>query len=275
MKDDVLHSEKRNRKIGFYTSIGLHATLLLLFLIPFVRMIKFPPEESGIMVMFGEEKAGQSEDTYVPEETVSKPSAASTSKNTQAATETKTKEEVSDVVVEDKKKSKADNKNQSADKNKSVAEAAEKQKAEREKLEREAREREAAEKKKKISDLFGKGKGDGSKPGNQGKPDGEPDGKVLEGITKGSGRVGGGLSSRGLVFEPSFQDNSQRSGKVVITICVDKSGKVISTKFTQKGSTTSDPYLIQITEKAAARYKFTPGEIDSQCGTITVDYRVQ
>ena len=274
MKDDVLHSEKRNRKIGFYTSIGLHATLLLLFLIPFVRMIKFPPEESGIMVMFGEPDAGQSDDTYVPEETVTSPASPAKKENVKPVVETKTRDDEADVVVVDKKP-KTESKSQASTKSTKTSDATEKQKAEREKLEREAREREAAEKKKKISDLFGKGKGDGSKPGNQGKPDGEPDGKVLEGITKGSGRVGGGLSSRGLVFEPSFQDNSQRSGKVVITICVDKSGKVISSKFTQKGSTTSDPYLIQITEKVAARYKFSPGEIDSQCGTITVDYRVQ
>lgn len=274
MKDDVLHTEERNRKIGFFISVGLHAALLLLFLIPFVRMIKFPPEESGIMVMFGDEEAGKSDNTYVPEESASSPATQAKKEDVKPLVETKTRDDESEVVVVDKKP-KTESKKQTSTKENKTSDAAERLKAEREKQEREAREREAAEKKKKISDLFGKGKGEGSKAGNQGKPDGEPDGKVLDGITKGSGRVGGGLSTRGLLYEPTFQDNSQRSGKVVITICVDKSGKVISTKFTQKGSTTSDSYLIQITEKAAARYKFSPGEIDSQCGTITVDYRVQ
>ncbi|MBK7525246.1 MAG: hypothetical protein IPI53_14150 [Saprospiraceae bacterium] len=98
---------------------------------------------------------------------------------------------------------------------------------------------------------------------------------MLEGITKGSGRVGGGLASRGLEFEPKFQDNSQRSGRVVLTICVDVNGKVTSSKFTQKGSTTNDPYLIKLTENTASKYKFSQSSIDSQCGTITVDYKVQ
>lgn len=274
MKDDVLHTEERNRKIGLFISVGLHAALLLLFLIPFVRMIKFPPEESGIMVMFGEEDAGRSDDTYVPEESLSAPATPANKEDVKPVVESKTTDDEADVVVVDKKP-KTESKKQASTKENKTSDAAEKLKAEREKQEREAREREAAEKKKKISDLFGKGKGDGAKTGDKGKPDGEPDGKVLDGITKGSGRVGGGLSSRGLVYEPSFQDNSQRSGKVVITICVDKGGKVISSRFTQKGSTTSDPYLIQITEKAAAKYKFTASDIDSQCGTITVDYRVQ
>jgi len=40
------------------------------------------------------------------------------------------------------------------------------------------------------------------------------------------------------------------------------------------GSTTVDKHLIAVAEKAALKYKFTPAEVDTQCGTITVDFKV-
>ncbi|MFZ1703485.1 MAG: hypothetical protein WAT79_04015 [Saprospiraceae bacterium] len=271
MKDDTLHKEERNRKLGFYISSAIHGLLFLLFFIPFLKMIKFPPEESGIMVMFGEPNSGQNSDVFEPiKEVEPNTSASSVAKPDNNDVYAQTRDDVSDVKATEVKKS-IPKANKEVD-NKKKKEA---ERLENEKQEKLAKEREAAEKKKQLSDLFGKGKGNNNKSGNDGSPNGEPNGKVLDGITKGSGRVGGGLSSRGLVFEPIFQDNSQRSGRVVLTLCVDAKGKVISSKFTQKGSTTSDPYLIQITEKTASKYTFTPSEIDSQCGTITVDYKVQ
>lgn len=254
-------------------SLGLHLALLLLFFIPFMKMISFPPEDSGLMVVFGEPDAGFNDNLQsVPEESNPSVQASEIKSSIKDEIVSKTREDVSDVsAIEVKKKSSASTPNTETIKKEKL----EKEKAEREQKEKEAREKEAAEKKKKISDLFGRGNGNGQTGGNEGAQNGEPNGKVLDGITKGSGRVGGGLASRGLLHEPSFKDNSQRSGRVVLTICVDKSGKVISSKFTQKGSTTSDPYLIQITEKTASKYKFSTSDIDSQCGTITVDYKVQ
>lgn len=271
MKDDTLHNEDRNKRNGFYLSLGLHLALFLLFFIPFMKMISFPPEDSGLMVVFGEPEAGLNDNMEnAPEETNVTVQTAEPKSSTKDDVVSKTREDVAEVSAKEvKKKSSASN--TEAEKKEKL----ERERAAREQKEREAKEKEASEKKKKISDLFGKGSGNGQSRGNEGAQNGEPNGKVLDGITKGSGRVGGGLSSRGLLHEPAFKDNSQRSGRVVLTICVDKSGKVISSKFTQKGSTTSDPYLIQITEKAAANYKFTSSDIDSQCGTITVDYKVQ
>ncbi|KXK36397.1 MAG: hypothetical protein J5I52_03670 [Saprospiraceae bacterium] len=140
-----------------------------------------------------------------------------------------------------------------------------------------------ANQKKKYSDLFGKGSANGTgsgtghhnPDGTKGDNGGTPDGKALEGIAKGSGRVGGGLNGRGVVYTPVFSDNSQKTGKVSLTICVDKEGKVISADFTQKGSTTSDPYLVDLAKKTAVKYRFAKSIIDSQCGTLTIDFRVQ
>jgi TonB family protein len=98
---------------------------------------------------------------------------------------------------------------------------------------------------------------------------------VLKGTTTGSGRVGGGLKNRGIVYVPNVHENSQETGRVVIEICVDKNGSVISSNYTQRGSTTQSKSLKEKAESAAKKYKFTPGEIDEQCGQVTFDFKVQ
>jgi hypothetical protein len=129
-------------------------------------------------------------------------------------------------------------------------------------------------KKKKYGTLFGKGQGTTDGKGNQGDPNGEPDAKALEGISKGRGTVGEGLASRPVKQAATVSDNSQKHGKVVVKVCVDRNGKVISAKFTQKGSTTTDADLVSTAERGAMRYVFSPGEIDSQCGTIAFDFKL-
>jgi outer membrane biosynthesis protein TonB len=136
-----------------------------------------------------------------------------------------------------------------------------------------------AEKMDKAKDEFGKlfsKKGTNAQNGqNQGDPLGEPDAEAISGISKGKGKVGGGLDSRGVLFEPEIVEQSQKSGKVVVRVCVDKDGKVISSKFTQKGSTTTDRELVEIAEISAMRYRFVPGELVEQCGTISINFIVR
>jgi outer membrane biosynthesis protein TonB len=131
------------------------------------------------------------------------------------------------------------------------------------------------EQKKKFGTLFG-GSGQGDGPGNapKGSPEGDPNSGALEGISKGRGTIGGGLSGRKVTQAPTISENSQKYGKVVIKVCVDKTGKVISSKFTQAGSTTTDAQLVSIAEKGAKKYQFGPGELDSQCGTISFDFKL-
>lgn len=129
--------------------------------------------------------------------------------------------------------------------------------------------------KEQFGNVFSKGSGNTSNPGTQGDPSGSPNAKALEGISKGSGRVGDGLGNRSVLFEPQFSDKSQKTGRVVIKVCVDESGKVSSARFTQKGSTTSDAELVNIATKNAQKYLFSKSEIPSQCGTITVDFKLK
>jgi len=89
-----------------------------------------------------------------------------------------------------------------------------------------------------------------------GDPKGSPNAKALEGLAEGKGTIGDGLGDRGLLHAPKITDSSQREGIVVVKICVNKSGKVISADFTQK-------------------YKFQKSKTDRQCGNITIDFKLR
>lgn len=166
-------------------------------------------------------------------------------------------------------------------KRKAAAEAA------RKKAEAEAKAKAAAEAKRKAEadaraeadGLFGgggSGKGDKNKPGNGGNPDGDPSGDALEGISSGAG--GGqvsGFGGRGVLNAPKVTDNTQKTGRVVIKVCVNASGKVTSAEFTQRGSTTTDSQLRATAIRNAKKFKFAAGSADKECGTITYEFKLR
>ena len=84
---------------------------------------------------------------------------------------------------------------------------------------------------------------------SKGNPSGMPDASALEGLSEAYGKAGEGLEDRGIVYQPQIRDNTQKTGRVVVRICVDNEGNVISARFTQKGSTTTDSHLISLAEK--------------------------
>jgi len=164
---------------------------------------------------------------------------------------------------------------------------------EQERREREARERaeakrkaeearrreeaEAADFKDEVGGFFGEGEGKGNTgtEGNQGDPEGDPNADALEGISTGSGRVGGGLGNRGVARTHKPKDNSQEQGLVVVRVCVDRAGNVISAEFTQRGSTAISSHLKDLAVRSAKRWRFAEGNVDKQCGTITYNFRAQ
>ncbi|MBT8230053.1 MAG: hypothetical protein KJO50_07315 [Bacteroidia bacterium] len=141
----------------------------------------------------------------------------------------------------------------------------------RQKAEQEAQKKEAA--KSKFGSLFNKNSDTNST--SQGDPLGKPDATALEGLTDAYGKTGEGLDDRGIEYQPKITDNTQKTGRVVVRICVDRSGKVVSSKFTQKGSTTTDAHLIDLAERSASKYRFSKSEIDEQCGNIIIDFKLR
>ncbi len=146
---------------------------------------------------------------------------------------------------------------------------------EAEKAKKEKAEQQLKNQKKQFGELFDQRKGPNAGDGDRGNPIGKSDEGAVDGLNGGTGKIGGGLSGRGLLYEPTIEDDSQIQGKVVIRVCVNKKGEVYEAKFTQKGSTTTDRRLVQLAEEAALKYLFTESKSDKQCGTITVDFKLR
>lgn len=129
--------------------------------------------------------------------------------------------------------------------------------------------------------LFKMNKGGADEPENAGNP------RAPEGEDKASGTGPGlnpdgldqldqGLKGRGLVGnlpKPSYPGT--KSGKIVVRVTVDASGKVTGASFEPKGSTESDAQLIAAALEAARKARFTESRAAVQGGTITYIFRME
>jgi len=273
--------------------------LWLIILIYPVFSYTFPlPEKPGILLSFGELDGGgeqaaaiksseESTATEAPESNLEKAAEIkdlskqeTTAKSVDLKIQAQT-EEFSTIQTNDSKK-----KSEAQEKSKQDAENLKKIEAEKKLAEDAATQKQAAEdaaKKKKAAEQakleefgsFFSGEGTGDETKKQGDPKGAPDKSKLQGLSTGKSNIGGGLAERGVLYEPDINDNSQKVGRVVIRVCVNGKGIVTESKFTQKGSTSTDITLIDIAEKAAAQYRFSPSGLEKQCGTISIDFKLK
>ena len=87
-----------------------------------------------------------------------------------------------------------------------------------------------------------------------------------------------GLMGRGVVGDLPLPDYpGKKSGKVVIRVAVDRSGKVTQADFEQRGSTTNDKHLIDAAIRAAMKARFgTSLKKDPiQWGSITYTFKLK
>lgn len=130
--------------------------------------------------------------------------------------------------------------------------------------------------------LFKMNKGGSDEPDDVGNP------KASQGETdEAKGRGGGlnpvgndqldtGLQGRGLVGslpQPTYPGNE--SGKVVIRVTIDKSGRVTNAVYEPKGSTTSDPAMVNAAIAAARKALFTESRSFVEGGTITYKFNLK
>ncbi len=293
------HKKDENRKKGIIVSFMVHTLLLLIALVPYLVSEKIPEEISGIVVAFGSPDGGSSNAdpiaktdtpiaTETPKEDTSKDddkSSTATSKQKETKDPKPSKKPVndlkpltntSDVAVDDAQieKAKKDALAAEAEEKRRQAEQIARIEAQK-KAEAEAKKAAFSDSKSKFSDLLGSGKGNNNNDGNAGNPKGDPNSDALNQLATGSGRIGGGLTDRGVLFEPQIDDNSQYTGVVVVKVCVDRTGKVSEAKFTQLGSTTTNKLLVDLAVGAAKKYQFTPSEVETQCGNITIEFKVK
>lgn len=273
-----------------------------------------PPEPGGILVNLGIPDVGQGDENAPkgePAPPVEKPTpreetpppppkseprketAPAKPKNTTPKKEVRKTEDPAAVALR-KKKEKERREKAAADRKRAEderrrrdaaarAEAKRKAEADAKRRAEAARKAEEDRKRKALEDMVsgglgggkGSGKGNTGKPGNQGDPNGDPNADRLSGISTGAGSVGGGLSGRGHRKPSPPKDNSQATGIVVVYVCVNRSGAVISAEYTQAGSTTTNSKLKRIAIANAKKYRFDKGNVDKQCGTIRYDFKLK
>lgn len=110
--------------------------------------------------------------------------------------------------------------------------------------------------------------------GNAGDPSGAPEGSH-EGTGQGSAGIAYDLSGRsvaGRLPEPLYPGNE--SGKVIVDVEVDASGRVIRASHRAKGSTTGSTELIEAAVSAAYKARFSQSEAVIQHGTITYVFKL-
>jgi len=262
------NSESTYKKIGLTISLLVHAFLFAIILLwPSLRYDFPAPGKEGILIVFGDTPES-SDDNKDSGGSGSDKKKENKEKDTEHKKEVDQKKEIK-KPIEDKTEVKSelvDEKNDVKINPKNEDNSKQPKELKPEKTIDEA--------KNEFSKLFSSRGTKNKNKGHRGDPLGSRDAKMLEGITRGKGEVGEGLNSRGVLFEPSFDDSSQKSGIVVVRVCINEKGNVISSKYTQRGSTTTDWELIAIAEKNAKKYRFTPSNKKEQCGTIIIDFIV-
>jgi outer membrane biosynthesis protein TonB len=112
--------------------------------------------------------------------------------------------------------------------------------------------------------------------GDQGSQDGDPNSNAY---------TGGGIGTNGIAYKlggrtvaeikkPTY--DSQQQGKVVVTIRVNRNGKVISATPGAKGSTTTNTYLYSKAKEAALKTTFEANTSapEIQVGTIIYNFKL-
>jgi hypothetical protein len=110
--------------------------------------------------------------------------------------------------------------------------------------------------------------------GDQGAPGGDPNSTNYSGGGHGnSGIVAlGNLKRRRIISLPSFTDDFNQNGTIMLTVHVDESGSVVSAEYRLGGSTTSDRSLIDIAIRKVKQIKFAAG--DESVGPVQVNMRL-
>lgn len=292
--------DTRHKKKSFtLTTILLSILVLLMFYIGMTYME--PPIENGITVNFGTMEFGMGEvqprepirqqrtpepkvvEEVIPEDTSSDTAEEAIEETTEETTEKLiTQEDPETIRIRQQQEAK-----------KRAEEAERKAKAEAERKERERREaeerlrQEQEAKKKKLDALMGGinnsdgeatgSEGDDNLPGDKGREGGDPYASTYYGAPgTGSGTGGYGLSGRSLVSRGKVQQECNEEGRVVVRIVVDKNGKVVQATPGVKGTTNSDPCLLEPARKTAFlhRWNLDSKAPNQQIGFVVVNFKL-
>lgn len=279
---------KNNRLQGIIGTVVVHLIILLILFVVTLHAAT-PEEESGVPVMLGSAELSQGDaDPYtltevdVLDELQPETAPADPSVETPSEQEMLTQDLEETVAMKPQKK---------PVKSKTEVKTSPKKQPEQPKQPTKTPEQIAAEKRaaaekaaaeeaaKKIAGAFGKGSSMGNRgTGTTGSGvQGSPTGNSNTGKSTGVGGVGSwdlnGRSLTGSLPIPVY--NVQDEGRVVVTIVVNPSGRVISTSINKRTNTVSTA-LRRAAEEAArkARFNVTDG-VNNQTGTITYYFKLR
>lgn len=279
---------KNNRLQGIIGTVVVHLIILLILFVVTLHAAT-PDEESGVPVMLGSAELSQGDaDPYtltevdVLDELQPETAPADPSVETPSEQEMLTQDLEETVAMKPQKK---------PVKPKTEVKTPPKKQPEQPKQPTKTPEQIAAEKRaaaekaaaeeaaKKIAGAFGKGSSMGNRgTGTTGSGvQGSPTGNSNTGRSTGVGGVGSwdlnGRSLTGSLPIPVY--NVQDEGRVVVTIVVNPSGRVISTSINKRTNTVSTA-LRRAAEEAArkARFNVTDG-VNNQTGTITYYFKLR
>ena len=256
----MANSKKHKRK-GLYGTLLIHALLLLSFMFMGLTYTIPPPPEEGITINFGFDDFGGG--AIQPEEVVEEQQESVESVkevNTPDVIETPTQitEDAPTIKTEEKPKKETPT-----------------EKLEEKKESQPEVNTRALYPGKKTNPSKSEGERIGN--GDQGSENGDPNADT---------HIGGGSGTNGIAFnlggrtvaelkKPIYE--SQAQGTVVVTIRVNRYGKVINATPGAKGSTTTSGYLYSRAKEAALQTTFDakPDAPEVQIGTIVYNFRLQ
>ena len=279
---------KNNRLQGIIGTVVVHLIILLILFVVTLHAAT-PDEESGVPVMLGSAELSQGDaDPYTLTEVDVLDELQPETAPADPSVETPSEQE---MLTQDLEETVAMKPQKTPVKSKTEVKTSPKKQPEQPKQPTKTPEQIAAEKRaaaekaaaeeaaKKIAGAFGKG----SRMGNRGTGttgsgvQGSPTGNSTTGKSTGVGGVGSwdlnGRSLTGSLPIPVY--NVQDEGRVVVTIVVNPSGRVISTSINKRTNTVSTA-LRRAAEEAArkARFNVTDG-VNNQTGTITYYFKLR
>lgn len=279
MKWNALWSgEEGEDRRAVIISFLVHILLIVLAILPLLHYPIPPPGMEGVEVVFGEPDAGGEPELVEESPSEPQPEPTPTAAPARPAAPPQrvvTTEDPDARVRMEKAREEARQKEEQRQRDALEAERMRQaEEAARKAAEEKARKEKEAQRLRDLLNPSGKGSGSGQKSGSQGSPDGKAQEGTV-GLGPGTGKVGAGLSDRGVRSAPQITDRSQKTGKVVIEVCVDRNGKVVKADFTQRGSTTADTELIELAKRNARNFIFSSSDAEEQCGTISYDFKVR
>lgn len=254
-------SSKKHKRKGLYGTLLFHALLLLGFMFMGLTYTIPPPPEQGITINFGFDDFGDGE--VQPEDIVedlqeSMESVEEVNTPDVIETATQTIEDAPAIKTEENPKK----------------ETPTEQVEEKEKPKPEVKTRALYPGKKTTTS---KNEGETGGDSDQGSEDGDPNASV---------HSGGGIGTNGIAFnlggrtvselkKPVYENQAQ--GTVVVTIRVNRYGKVINATAGAKGSTTTNSYLYARAKEAALQTTFDakPNAPEVQIGSIVYHFQLQ